>query len=699
MLKENKLDYFGYAGTSNLTDKHYKERLNNNFEYSLYSILLVDKKHLRFTFHAFPTYLSNKSRPNEYDKKVNSYYTIQIQFLNATDIVDYDKFVSKDIKVNGIKNIVKNCEVQFYSNDESFYWQGFWEDLDSNNSSIYSFKGTNGKGVWRGNHERSGGLIDPKKRVTKHIKQLIEDFDLILNNQLPRYLKSHQIKFIQGSNVFKESYSEYQKAQLSAFEHQIKNILESPKFKIANTLPKLKKELDNIYGISDESKSIKKKIENVVLSDYNRYSKSFDYVYTHRINLDSIFSSSLEETDLHTLSDFYSDPKVLELLVSLYSIKPSKSGHEDVGKGEVLFAAILNSFTYSAQFGDLINTDGDLLEIKSNNGKFSGSKKFDNNIRNIDFTEIFIKDLNSSDYNLSENVQEKLQNPTEGLDSIDYRPLKNKICRYTYENLVDTITEYPEEKVNIENYFKDYVENIVRNLITDDIIGLDDCIDFCLAKFTDEVFESSKNIIQNFYKTLVAINVFVYISNEFINNAHLRYLILCTNTGEDVQFAGLNLDLLRNSKVLVDEVFKNFNVFDRLGLDFNLNLSKYARGITSIKFKTLQIKDIFKIFTETFRNTFTPNIIKNEFATDFITDNLTLKSYADTKNNKFIIKEISTNSDNNIVKNQYIFDIDVSGSKCIINSDTLDTPKLANSLKDAKRIIKNIFQSFREKLI
>lgn len=698
MLKENKLAYFGYAGTSNLTDKHYKERLNNNFEYSLYSILLVDKKHLRFTFHAFPTYLSNKSRPNEYDKKINSYYTIQIQFLDATKIVDYEKFVSKDVKVNDIKEIVKNCEVQFYSNDESFYWQGFWEDLDSNNSSIYTFKGTNGKGVWRDNHQKSGGLSDPTKRITKHIKQLIEDFDLILNKQLPRYLKSHQIKFVQGSNNFKESYSEYQKAQLSTFEHQIKNILNDPKFKIANTLPKLDRELDNIYGTSTESKSIKNKIKNIILSDYNKYSKSFDRIYTHRLDIENIVSSNLEDTELYDLSDFYTDSKELDLLSKLYSIKPSKSGHEDVGKGEILFATVLNTFTYSAEYGDLINSDNDLLEVKANNGKFSGSKRFDNNIRNIDFTDIFIKNLGSEDFNLSETVQEKLQNPVEGLDSIDYRPLKNKICRYTYENLVDVINEYSDEKDNIENYFKNYIEDIIRNLVTEDVIGLDNCIDACLEKFTDSVFENAKLLIQTFYKTLVAINVFIYISNEFVNHTHLKYLILCTKVDDNIQFAGLDLDLLRNSKVLVDEVFKDYNVFDRLGLDFSLNLSKYARGITSIKFKNMQIKDVFKIFTDNFRDIFTPNTIKNEFATEYISDTLTIKAYADTRNDKFIIKTISTGSNNDINKNQYIFDIDISGSKCIINSDILDNPKLANSLRDVKKVVKSIFKELQQKL-
>lgn len=79
-----------------------------------------------------------------------------------------------------LRDAIHNCDVKFYSDDPSFYWQGVFEDLDKKNMSIYKFPGPNngnGNGVWRDRHALSGGLQDPYIRLTKHLAQVVNEID------------------------------------------------------------------------------------------------------------------------------------------------------------------------------------------------------------------------------------------------------------------------------------------------------------------------------------------------------------------------------------------------------------------------------------------------------------------------------------------------------------------------------------------
>lgn len=115
----------------------------------------------------------------------NGYYTVVIRFYNPeTQLGQWNLSNLPQLKhsevLSILSKVVHNCDAKFYSDDASFYWQGTWEDLDSQGLSIFKFTGEKGKGVWRDIHSSSGGLSNPKIRLTKHIAQIIRDIDLYL---------------------------------------------------------------------------------------------------------------------------------------------------------------------------------------------------------------------------------------------------------------------------------------------------------------------------------------------------------------------------------------------------------------------------------------------------------------------------------------------------------------------------------------
>ena len=689
-FKENKLDYFGYAGTSTLTNKHYKDRLNHNYEYSLYSILLINNKHLRLTFHAFPTILGHKSRSNKYDNKSKVYYTIQIQFLDIDKVFDLKKLIS--LNSNDVKKIAENCEVQFYSSDESFYWQGFWEDLDSTNSAIYPFEGTKGKGVWRQIHVDSGELIDRKKRITKHIKQLIEDFDLILENQIKRYLKSHMVKSIKSNNKLQETYTDYQKAQLDSFEPEIKRLLNNPKFKLKSTftVPKIEKKLDNIYGDSIEAEKIKATIKNIILNNYRKYDTAFNKIEENKIKIASIAPNDVSQTTVHRLSDTFKDTDVLDFLNEIYNIKPNKKGHVDVGRGEILFAAILDDFKFS-DYGDLINSAGDLLEIKPVNGKFRGSKNFDYNIRNLKFEDVFKAVLENGNYNFDSDV---IGNLTGYLT--DFRPLSTEECKETYNNFIETIELFPDKANNLKKFFRNFIEELLKELLAEDAIE-NSIITYGVDELTDSVFENADTLRQTVYKILVAVNYTIYIKNEFAD-AGLRYIIFCRDLDKDIQYIALSVNT--DSKTLVQEFFKQNNIFEELGIEFKLSLSKYSRGTTSFKMKSFLVEDLYTIFTEKFRELFTPNIEKNKYVTSYISSDsdIQVKAYAYPEKELFILK-ITNLKNESVDKQRIIYKLIANGSNykiCTLDDEKdYNTPekfknqKVFKDKKTVEQFIKN----------
>lgn len=76
-------------------------------------------------------------------------------------------------QVKDLENMIWKAEAKLYSNDPSFYYQGMWEDLAEVNGAAFAFPGPKGDGVWRARHAQSGGLANPRIRITKHMGQVI----------------------------------------------------------------------------------------------------------------------------------------------------------------------------------------------------------------------------------------------------------------------------------------------------------------------------------------------------------------------------------------------------------------------------------------------------------------------------------------------------------------------------------------------
>lgn len=195
-IDEETFKYYKDYGVSNLTKAHYEKRLVNNYTYSFVKVISVEEgKKLRLIFHVIPTFLDNEPIKNSAEQSTTGQYTIELQFMNVDSIVDLEDLGDMDLNEikNTLKEIIDKCDMQFYSDDPSFYWQGFWEDLDSVGAAIYPFKGTKGDATWRTKHVATGGLLNPKFRVTKHITQLLFDLDQYLN-AIAKYINSHYIE-------------------------------------------------------------------------------------------------------------------------------------------------------------------------------------------------------------------------------------------------------------------------------------------------------------------------------------------------------------------------------------------------------------------------------------------------------------------------------------------------------------------------
>lgn len=200
-LLETKIDWLMSYGVSNLTQKY----LNLRFEADAKSNidLIQSNWHtksdkLELVFYADATYsdeTQNMTVPeatSRFGNTPNGKYLIVIDFLKVKKwLKDYDNLLAtnKNRLKQYIKSLLHNADAEFYSDDPSFWWQGVFEDLDKQNMSIFDFKGPQGKGVWRGIHNSSGGLNNPQVRVTKHIAQIVLFIDDYIDDIVDYTLK------------------------------------------------------------------------------------------------------------------------------------------------------------------------------------------------------------------------------------------------------------------------------------------------------------------------------------------------------------------------------------------------------------------------------------------------------------------------------------------------------------------------------
>lgn len=107
----------------------------------------------------------------------DGYYAAVLRFYKIS------KYIKRNIAeqhfstmTTQIKNAVHNCDVKLYADDSSFFYQA-WEGLDKNKLAIYKFPGPSGQGIWDARHFNSGGLINKKIHITKHLAQIIRNID------------------------------------------------------------------------------------------------------------------------------------------------------------------------------------------------------------------------------------------------------------------------------------------------------------------------------------------------------------------------------------------------------------------------------------------------------------------------------------------------------------------------------------------
>lgn len=167
LLFESTIDKLRATCISNFTQDKLEDRLNNGDYHMSVSQAIYHKKD-NFLEVTFTVNATNGGKP----------YTCILRFYKVGDLVTEDLDKARFSVVEKIlRKIIKKCDVRFYSNDPSFYWQGSWEGLDKNDLSIYKFNGAKGDGVWDNRHASSGGLANSEIHLTKHLAQIVRTID------------------------------------------------------------------------------------------------------------------------------------------------------------------------------------------------------------------------------------------------------------------------------------------------------------------------------------------------------------------------------------------------------------------------------------------------------------------------------------------------------------------------------------------
>ena len=180
---EANIDYLSQTAVSDLTKKWYDLRMSegeidirlNSANYN------TRNNYLELIFFAKSTY-GNTSfiAATGLPEAPNGWYTLAMRFYGVKPILGKAKELQalgyQEIE-NRLKKVIHGCDVKFYSDDPSFFYQGMWEDLDHEKMAIYKFTGPKGKGIWRGIHQAAGGLSNPNIRITKHFAQIISEVD------------------------------------------------------------------------------------------------------------------------------------------------------------------------------------------------------------------------------------------------------------------------------------------------------------------------------------------------------------------------------------------------------------------------------------------------------------------------------------------------------------------------------------------
>lgn len=176
---ESTIDSLIGSSVSGLTQHHLDQRYQNDFNIDLGQASYNRREdYLELIFFANSTYgdtgfIAATSLP----QGKNGQYTLCLRFYKVGQFLKDEKNMSYSQLEKALRDCIHNCDVKFYSDDPSFYWQGVFEDLDKEGLSIYKFPGEKGSGYWRNIHAASGGLQNPNIRLTKHLAQVVNEID------------------------------------------------------------------------------------------------------------------------------------------------------------------------------------------------------------------------------------------------------------------------------------------------------------------------------------------------------------------------------------------------------------------------------------------------------------------------------------------------------------------------------------------
>jgi hypothetical protein len=183
-LEEYSLDALKQGSISGITANALTDRFKNGDSHIEVSQATYNrwKDFIEVIFQVDSTYGSTDFIASEdIPQGKNGTYSVVLRFYKVK------KYFKKHLKdtpyseeANLLKFIFHNCDVKFYSDDPSWYFQGGFEDGAKAGISIYKFPGEPGDGTWHNRHAQSGGLYNSNIHLTKHMAQIVEQIDAFI---------------------------------------------------------------------------------------------------------------------------------------------------------------------------------------------------------------------------------------------------------------------------------------------------------------------------------------------------------------------------------------------------------------------------------------------------------------------------------------------------------------------------------------
>lgn len=179
LFLESTIDNLKGSAVSGLTQSHLDLRYQNDFNIDLGQASYNRKENfLELIFFANSTYGDEGYiAATDLPQGKNGQYTLCLRFYGVNRFLKDEKNMGYSQLEKALLDCIHKCDVKFYSDDPSFYWQGVWEGLDKHGLSIYKFTGEKGSGEWNTKHAASGGLGNPEIHLTKHLAQIVNEID------------------------------------------------------------------------------------------------------------------------------------------------------------------------------------------------------------------------------------------------------------------------------------------------------------------------------------------------------------------------------------------------------------------------------------------------------------------------------------------------------------------------------------------